>query len=389
MPILINNMRRAVKIKLNITENEKTVLLKTMKTFANTFNFYSDWSVKNNSTSKIKAHKETYSQTKNLFKLPSALIQSARDMALESCKNKRKKQVPKKKALSSIRYDQRTFTLRGEQLTISSIDKRIKTILKFSDYSKEYFKNWKLLKTGYLSLKGKNLYFTFLFENKTNSNREAGKVIGLDRGIINTIATSEGELYSGKSLRKNKRKHLFLKRRLQAKGTRSAKKLLKALSGKEKRFSNNFLHSLTKKLANDPNVSTYVLENLTKIKSKKYNKKSNKVVSNWGFKQFETLLKYKTEVNGILVKFIDARFTSQICSCCGMLDKQARNKGIYKCSRCNLLINSDINAAINIRNRYVFEKSFPNKTLEQDAVNHPNVNNSKLFTSSQTYSVSS
>lgn len=182
-------------------------------------------------------------------------------------------------------------------------------------------------------------------------------------------------MYSGKSLRKNKRKHLFLKRRLQAKGTRSAKKLLKALSGKEKRFSNNFLHSLTKKLVNDPNVSTYVLENLTKIKSKKYNKKSNKVVSNWGFKQFETLLKYKAEANGILIKFVDARFTSQICSCCGMLDKQARNKGIYCCSRCNLLINSDINAAINIRNRYIFENSFPNKTLEQDAVNHPNVNN--------------
>lgn len=83
--IFINNMRRAIKIKLNITENEKTVLLKTMETFASTFNFYSEWSVKNTSTSKVKAHKETYSQTKNLFKLPSALIQSARDMALESC----------------------------------------------------------------------------------------------------------------------------------------------------------------------------------------------------------------------------------------------------------------------------------------------------------------
>lgn len=221
---------------------------------------------------------------------------------------------------------------------------------------------------------GNELYFTFLFEIKEASNRAAGKTVGLDRGIINTIATSEGELYSGKSLRKNKRKHLYLKRKLQAKGTRSAKRLLKALSGKEKRFSNNFLHCLAKKLANDPDVSIYVLENLTKIKSKKYNKKSNKVVSNWGFKQFEMLLKYKAEASGVKINFVDARFTSQICSCCGMIDKQARNKGLYNCSRCKLLINSDINAAINIRDRYISEQLFPNKTLEQGEVKHPDVN---------------
>ena len=367
-------MRRAIKIKLNISENDKNTLLKTMETFANVFNFYSAWSIQNNSTSKLKAHKETYIQAKETFELPTALIQAARDMALESCKNKKKKHVPKKKQTSSIRYDQRTFTLRGEQLTISSVNKRIKTIIKLSDYSKDYFKSWNLLKTGYLSLKGKELYFTFLFENKETSNRASGKTVGLDRGIINTIATSEGELYSGKSLRKNKRKHLYLKSKLQAKGTHSAKRLLKALSGKEKRFSNNFLHCLAKKLANDPDVSIYILENLTKIKSKKYNKKSNKVVSNWGFKQFEMLLKYKAETSGVKINFVDARFTSQICSCCGMIDKQARNKGLYNCSRCKLLINSDINAAINIRDRYISEQLFPNKTLEQGEVKHPDVN---------------
>ena len=57
-------MRRAIKIKLNISENDKNTLLKTIETFANVFNFYSAWSIQNNSTSKLKAHKETYIQTK-------------------------------------------------------------------------------------------------------------------------------------------------------------------------------------------------------------------------------------------------------------------------------------------------------------------------------------
>lgn len=125
-------------------------------------------------------------------------------------------------------------------------------------------------------------------------------------------------------------------------------------------------------MVNNPNVSTYVLENLTKIKSKAYNKKSNKIISNWGFKQFEIMLEYKAEANGINVKYVDARLTSQICSRCGLIDKQARNKGIYSCTKCNQTIHSDINAAINIRNRYITQ-SFPNKTLEQGAVNHSNV----------------
>ena len=86
------------------------------------------------------------------------------------------------------------------------------------------------------------------------------------------------------------------------------------------------------------------------------------------------LLKYKAEASGVKINFVDARFTSQICSCCGMIDKQARNKGLYNCSRCKLLINSDINAAINIRDRYISEQLFPNKTLEQGEVKHPDVN---------------
>jgi IS605 OrfB family transposase len=240
------------------------------------------------------------------------------------------------------------------------------------------------LKTGYLSKVGKHFYFTFLFESdKTKETQESKRTetVGLDRGIINVIATSEGELVSGKLLRKNKRKYLYLRRKLQAKGTRSAKRFLKRISRKEKRFSLDFLHCLSKKLIKNENVKTYVLENLSRIKPKKYNKKSNKVVSNWGFKQFETLLKYKAEQKGINVEFADPMFTSQICSGCQNQDKNSRNKGMYRCGVCKLRIHSDVNAAKNIKNRFLLtekKQSFPSLSLEQGVVNPPNVNNKKL-----------
>jgi IS605 OrfB family transposase len=136
------------------------------------------------------------------------------------------------------------------------------------------------------------------------------------------------------------------------------------------------------------NVKTYVLENLSRIKSKRCNKKSNKIVSNWGFKLFEGLLKYKAELKGIKIEFVDARYTSQICSGCQQQDKASRDKGIYRCKVCGLKIHADINAAINIRNRFLLT-SFPSLTLEQGAVNHPNVEPVMAITSSQLYAVSS
>ena len=376
-------VQRSLKVKLSLSQKDKETLLETMEEYSKCFNFYSNWSSVNKSTSKKVAHSKTYQESKKLFSsLPTALIQSARDLALESNKSKRGKTVPIKKKHSSIRYDVRTFALRNQQLTLSSVDKRIKTVISFYSYIENYFKNWKLLKTGYLSKVGKHFYFTFLFESDKPQETKGTETVGLDRGIINVIATSEGELVSGKPLRKNKRKYLYLRRKLQAKGTRSAKRFLKRISRKEKRFSLDFLHSLSKNLIKNENVKTYVLENLSRIKPKKHSKKSNKIVSNWGFKQFENFLKYKAKQKGINVEFVDAMFTSQICSGCQNQDKESRNKGMYRCNQCKLRIHSDINAAINIKNRFLLpekKQSFPSLSLEQGAVNPPNVNNKKLL----------
>ena len=375
-------VQRSLKVKLSLSQKDKETLLETMEEYSKCFNFYSNWSSVNKSTSKKVAHSKTYQESKKLFSsLPTALIQSARDLALESNKSKRGKTVPIKKKHSSIRYDVRTFALRNQQLTLSSVDKRIKTVISFYSYIENYFKNWKLLKTGYLSKVGKHFYFTFLFESDKPQETKGTETVGLDRGIINVIATSEGELVSGKPLRKNKRKYLYLRRKLQAKGTRSAKRFLKRISRKEKRFSLDFLHSLSKNLIKNENVKTYVLENLSRIKPKKHSKKSNKIVSNWGFKQFENFLKYKAKQKGINVEFVDAMFTSQICSGCQNQDKESRNKGMYRCNQCKLRIHSDINAAINIKNRFLLpekKQSFPSLSLEQGVVNPPNVNNKKL-----------
>ena len=89
-------MRRTVPIKIELPKEFLTYL----ETCSIIFNRYVDWCFDQNSYNKIKAHKELY----NIFReeyssIPSAIIQTIRDMALEAVKVLKFKFKPIKKAL--------------------------------------------------------------------------------------------------------------------------------------------------------------------------------------------------------------------------------------------------------------------------------------------------
>lgn len=368
-------MNRTIKIKLQLSEADVQSLRETQKIVASCFNDHVEWSFGKKSWSKLTAHKDLYfSQREKHPQLPSAMLQSTRDTALESVKALKFKFRPKKSDNSGIRYDKRLYSLRGEQLTLSSINGRIKTIIQFPEWCKEIVKGnvqgiqlcWDKKKAQFCA----NIVFS-LHDVKPKAD---GTVVGLDRGLINLVTSSESEIFGGKSVRKSQRKFLFLRKRLSTKGTRSAKRLLKKLSGKEQRFSREVNHIIAKKLASRSEVKTYVIEDLSGIRNKSRGRKMNKVLSSWAFKQFESFLAYKCEAKGISVEKVDARYTSQKCSCCGQIRKENRQGGRYSCNRCGHKLHADINAACNIRDRWI-SKSSHSSNCEQDAVNHPDGDN--------------
>ena len=101
----------------------------------------------------------------------------------------------------------------------------------------------------------------------------------------------------------------------------------------------------------------------------------------------EYIREYKAKEKGILVKYVDPRYTSQKCSRCGFTDKENRNQHQFKCKHCGFKYDADLNAAINIKQNYIL--SLTNK--EQAVVNQPNVTgiNQYLVTSSPARPVSS
>ena len=115
---------------LSIKINPDNSLLSLMEDCNKLFNDYVDWSFVNKTYNKNRCHQETYKLFREQYpSIPSALVQSVRDTALEAVKSQKFKYRPFKNKHSAIRYDKRTLALRGLQLTISTQASRHKEIL--------------------------------------------------------------------------------------------------------------------------------------------------------------------------------------------------------------------------------------------------------------------
>ena len=372
-------MRRSITVFPRLSDKEVSAVVETRKQYARAFNMSAECLINNNSTSKRFLHKVQYERIKEECpSIPTGLIQCARDVAVEAVKNwnvkrtKLKQKKPKKaermkrpsmKEKCTMRYDVRTITLRGSQLTFSTCDKRIKTIISIPEFFTERYspsEGWKLKGANIgINRKGR-VFVNLIYEcpDPVIEENNDGKIVGLDRGVYNIVTTSDGVHYGAKDVRRVKRKYNHVRSELQKKGTRSAKRRLISISGCEKRFVHDQNHCISKKLANtDENVSVYVLEDLSSMNMLRLKGKSNKTMrkwlSNWSYSDLEEKLIYKCKRNGIRVEFVDARYTSQKCSVCKTIDKASRKGNRYTCRHCGNNMHADVNASINIRDNYI------------------------------------
>src|SRR5690606_20796255 len=193
------------------------------------------------------------------------------------------------------------------------------------------------------------------FQTDKPETLTSDKVLGIDRGIKNTIYCSDGSFVSGKARNKIKRQFTYNRKQLQAKGTRSAKRKLRLVSGREQRFGKNENHIISKQLVNS-NYDIFVLEKLSNF-SKKGNKSFRRRISNWSYYQLEMFLKYKAELLGKRVEYIEASYTSQRCSNCGYIDKKNRIRIDFSCQSCGFRDHADYNAAKNIIELWLSKES--------------------------------
>ena len=98
------------------------------------------------------------------------------------------------------------------------------------------------------------------------------KVIGVDLGISRLAVTSHPRFFGGKHVKETNNRSFRLRRSLQSKGTESAKRHLKKVSGRVARFQKNVNHVVAKQLVSSVQAGdTLVMENLTDIRERTNN----------------------------------------------------------------------------------------------------------------------
>ncbi|MHA2368492.1 MAG: RNA-guided endonuclease InsQ/TnpB family protein [Candidatus Hodarchaeales archaeon] len=348
-------------------------LVDTIQVYNQVVQFVVDMGWHHRTFNKYKLHQLTYHPIRERFpSLQSSLVQCARDMASEMLKRDQfRRRKPCKKPLSAIRYNQRTFTpfLQTQELSISTTRGR----KRFPLLIPPYFQQYPLHSTKSLTLRVKRqqmiAYLTIELPDIPVVTPKT--FLGVDRGIQRIAVCSNNQFYPTTHILAVKWKYQQMRRQLQSKGTRSAKRKLREVAGRERRFMTDMNRQVAKWLVSQP-YDCLILENLRGLKQhskqkKKIAKKIRRKYGNWAYYQLERFIIEQAEKVGKLVLFVSPKYTSQRCWQCGYISKQNRtSQAEFSCTECGYKLNANLNASRNL-------SDFGKAVIGRASVNSPNV----------------
>jgi putative transposase len=164
------------------------------------------------------------------------------------------------------------------------------------------------------------------------------EVLGIDRGIVDIAVCSDNRFFNSKKIKNRRAKNAYLRNELQSKGTPSAKRKLKRLSGRERRFATDVNYCISNHIVNSE-YTVFSLEDLSKIRVQmRRGKKFNLKLNGWPFYQLEEFVRYRAKSPGKYALLVDARYTSQKCSNCEHSYKGNREGSAFHCH--NAVLNS-------------------------------------------------
>src|SRR5216683_2616716 len=202
---------------------------------------------------------------------------------------------------------------------------------------------------------GAIVYLAVTLEVPTPAPDETTDTLGVDLGIVNLATDSDGETFSGEQVEKTRKRMSALRQRLQKRGTKSAKRHLKKLSGKEARFKRDTNHIISKRIVqkvktSGQGIAIEELRHIRKRTDSTVRRSQRSRHSSWSFGQLRSFLSYKAALVGVPLHTINPRNTSRTCPACGHCAKANRtSQAGFRCVACGCAGNADQIAAEIIR----------------------------------------
>jgi putative transposase len=217
---------------------------------------------------KFALQKLVYGELRTTYQLAAQLAIRCISKASEAYKRDKSIQ-PTFRPEGAIVYDERVMSFKGV-LSVSLLTVQGRVLVPFQVGAYQAARMERIKGQADLIYRKGVLYLAVTLEVPTPTPDEVTATLGVDLGIVNLATDSEGETFSGQAVEKTRNRHQGLRQRLQKRGTKSAKRHLKKLSGKEHRFKKNTNHVISKHIVQKAkaNKQAIAIEDLRHIRKR-------------------------------------------------------------------------------------------------------------------------
>ena len=346
-------VKQTLLVKLEPTIEQFERLKQTMTLFNEACNYIAEVAFEKKITSKVVIQPFVYYEVRKKFNLSAQMTIRAIAKTIEAYKRD-KKFKPCFRLDGSMVYDQRIFSWRGlDKVSILTVNGREIIPVRIGEYQKVRLD--RIRGQVDLILRKGTFYLCVVVDAPEATKYDAVGTLGVDLGVINIAVDSDKEIHTADGVENVRRKTARVRSALQSCGTKSAKRHLKKISGKEARFKRNVNHIISKQLVAKAKDTTrrIALEDLKGIRKKTVVRKAQRSRhTSWSFNQLRSFIEYKSEKMGVPIVYVDPRNTSRTCPSCNNISKKnRRTQAEFKCCVCGFAGHADIIAAINIKVR--------------------------------------
>jgi IS605 OrfB family transposase len=351
-------MTITVKCKLDLTDEHRSAIDRTVEAFAAACNDALKVGREAGTTSNVKIHDRCYYDLREDHGLPANLAVRAIARAAGILKVKERRHSTVRP--TSIDYDARTFSFKeaGWSISLSTVEGRQKPIvLDIGDYQKNLLSGThpKSAVVFKKRINGDWTYYAGIHidvEEPPPDLDDDHAWIGVDLGMVQLATLDDGTSFSGKEVARVRDRYHRTRASLQSKGTRSARKLLRRLSGRERRFQKSINHRISKRIVEKAKAEGkgVRVEDLSGIRDRMRVRRPERYRHHsWAFYQLRQFVEYKCALAGVPFETVDAAYTSRTCPECGHEEKANRkSQSRFVCQACEYEANADVVGARNI-----------------------------------------
>jgi IS605 OrfB family transposase len=364
-------MKLTAKVKLQPTPEQHQSLLATLETTNAACNQISEVAWQRQVFNQFGLHKLTYNPIRESTGLTAQVVVRAISKVADAYKLDRKTQRTFKRH-GGIAYDARILRwfLASREISIWSVagahGARLRIPFVCGQRQLELLHGQR--GESDLCLVDGEFYLFATCEIETPDPCDVDGFLGIDLGVTNIAVDSTGEVHSSKAVNHVRYRHRRLRAKLQAKGTKSSRRRLKKLAGKEQRFAAWTNHNISKHIVEKAQCTGQgiAVEELTGIRGRvKARKPQRSTLHSWSFFQLRQFLGYKSQLARVPLLAVDPRNTSRTCPCCGCMEKaNRRTQDKFLCVDCGHSGLADHIAAVNIGRRAAV--SLPNISTTLD-----------------------